>query len=79
MQIYKMTVSELIRQLQKMPQHALVVTEGYETGMEPVKKVELVNAKENQSQEWWDGKFSKTDKLDDMQVVFLNAETKAGW
>ena len=71
-----MTVTELIHQLQKMPQDALVVTEGYETGFEPIKKVELLKVEDNISRQWWDGKYEKSDKPDALQVVFLNAGTK---
>jgi hypothetical protein len=71
-----MTVSELIKQLLSLPQDAIVVTEGYETGLEPVKKVELVNVEENYSKEWWDGKYEKTEKIDALKVVFINSETR---
>lgn len=71
-----MTVAELINILQNLPPNALVVTEGYETGYEPVKKVEIIKVTENHSTEWWDGKYEKSDNLDAQQVVFLNAETK---
>jgi len=42
-----MTVSELIQQLQTLPPNALVVTEGYETGYEPIKKVQVLPVEEN--------------------------------
>ena len=71
-----MTVSELIKALQKVHSDAIVVTEGYETGYEPIKKVEIINVAENHSTEWWDGKYEKSDKLNALKVVFLNAETK---
>ena len=71
-----MTVSELIKALQKVPSDAIVVTEDYETGYEPIKKVEVINVADNQSTEWWDGKFEKSDNINAIKVVFLNAETK---
>lgn len=70
-----MTVSELIQQLQTLPPNALVVTEGYETGYEPVKKVQVLPVDENSSQNWWDGKYEKSENPDALQVVFLNANT----
>jgi len=72
-----MTVAELIEKLKLMPQNALVVSEGYETGYEPVKKVEILNVVKNCSQEWWDGEYEKSeDSHKGLNVVFLNAETK---
>jgi len=72
-----MTVAELIEKLKQMPPNALVVTEGYETGYESIKKVEIIKVAENLSNEWWDGKLEKSDNPNALQVVFLNAETKA--
>ena len=71
-----MNVAELIEKLKLMPQDALAVAQGYETGYEPVKKVELINVIKNHSHEWWDGEYEKSDSLDTLKVVFLNAETK---
>ncbi len=42
-----MTVQELIELLQTYPTNALVVTEGYENGYEPIKKIELIKVEEN--------------------------------
>lgn len=71
-----MTVNELINILQTLPPNALVVTEGYEMGYEPIKKVEIIKVTESQGAEWWDGKYEKSDNPDTQQVVFINAETK---
>jgi hypothetical protein len=71
-----MTVSELIQQLQTLPPDALVVTEGYETGYEPIKKVQMLPVEENNSHNWWDGKYEKSEIPGALQVVFLNAKTK---
>ncbi|MGB3949255.1 MAG: hypothetical protein WBM13_14805 [Bacteroidia bacterium] len=69
-----MTVQELIELLKRFPQDALVVTEGYETGCEPIKKVELITVEENKNREWWDGKYDKSEN--GLDVVFLDAESK---
>jgi len=72
-----MTVTELIQILQTMSPDAVVVTEGYETGFESIKKVELLKVELNDAQNWWDGKFEKSNNPDAIEVVFINAETKA--
>ena len=72
-----MNVSELINILRKFPPDALIVTEGYETGYEPVKRIQLIKVETNTRKEWWDGKYEISDKTDAIEVVFLNAETKA--
>lgn len=72
-----MTVAELIHKLQEFPSDGLVVSEGYETGYEPIKKVELIQVKDQLNPEWWDGQFEKSDADDARFVVFLNAENKA--
>jgi len=71
-----MRVADLIEKLKLLPQDALVVTEGYETGYEPVKKVELINVVENPSHKWWDGEYEKSEDPDTLEVVFLDSETK---
>lgn len=76
MKFEKMTVAELIQLLQSLPSDALVVSEGYETGYEPIKNVELLRVTEQLDPEWWDGQFEKSDAPDAMKVVFLDAESK---
>ena len=71
-----MRVAELIEKLKLLPQDALVVTEGYETGYEAVKKVELINVIGNHSHEWWDGEYEKSEGPDTLEVVFLDSGTK---
>jgi hypothetical protein len=71
-----MTVNELIKILQTLPSDLTVVSEGYETGFEPIKKVTIIKVDENRSQEWWDGKFEKSHKTGIMNVVFLDAESR---
>lgn len=73
-----MTVIEMIQQLQILPPDALVVTEGYEDGYDAIKKVSLIKVEENPTQEWYVGKYIGSNKPLAMEVVFLNAETKAG-
>ncbi len=69
-----MTVQQLIETLKGYPADALVVTEGYEDGYEPIKKAELIKVEENKNKEWWDGRYNKVEK--GLAVVFLDAETK---
>jgi hypothetical protein len=71
-----MRVAELIEKLKLLPQDALVVAEGYETGYEPVKKVELISVIENPSRDWWDGEYEKSEGPDTLEVVFLNSGAK---
>jgi len=52
-----------------------LVSEGYEKGFEPIKKLTIIKVDENRSQEWWDGKFEKSNKTGKMKVVFLDAES----
>jgi hypothetical protein len=73
-----MNVKELIEALKSFPQDALVVTEGYEDGYEPIKKVQLMKVEEKPNKAWWDGKYLESEDPDAMEVVFLNAETKKG-
>jgi|WetSurMetagenome_2_1015567.scaffolds.fasta_scaffold192517_3 hypothetical protein len=68
-----MRVEELIEKLKLLPQDALVVAEGYETGYEPVKNVELISVIENPSRDWWDGEYEKSEGSDTLEVVFLNS------
>jgi len=72
-----MTVAELIEKLHTFPLNLLVVSEGYETGYEPIKKIELLHVLEQQERQWWDGQFEKSDASSAIEVVFLNAESKA--
>ena len=72
-----MTVSELIQHLQTMPQDAMVVAEGYEDGFDSIKKVSVIKVKENPEQNWYVGKYIKSDKADATEVVFLDAESKS--
>jgi len=69
-----MTVQQLIETLKGYPADALVVTEGYEDGYEPIKKAELIKVEENKNKEWWDCRYNKVEK--GLAVVFLDAETK---
>jgi hypothetical protein len=46
-----MTVNDLIKILQTLPSDLTVVSEGYETGFEPIKKVSIIKVDENRSQE----------------------------
>lgn len=71
-----MTVAELIKKLQAFPADAIVVTDGYETGLEPVKKVEVIRISENHLREWWDGTYEKSENPDDMVAIYLNAEIR---
>jgi hypothetical protein len=71
-----MTVKELIEKLKSFPDDALVLTEGYEDGYEPIKKIQLIKVEENLNKNWWDGKYLESKKQNAMEVVFLNAETK---
>jgi len=71
-----MTVSQLIEILKSLPQDLQVVSEGYETGLELIKKIELVNVVKKTDKNWWDGTFEKSNNENDVKVVFLNAETK---
>jgi len=71
-----MTVVQLIQILQTMPQDAMVVTEGYETGYDSIKKVEFINVEEKPDYKWYEGRYDDSDKPDAMQVVFLNALNK---
>ena len=71
-----MTVNDLIKILQTLPSDLTVVSEGYETGFEPIRKVTIIKVDENRSQEWWDGKFEKSNNTGKMKVVFLDAESR---
>lgn len=72
-----MIVSQLIQQLQTLPQDALVVTESYEDGYDTIKKVSVKTVVENPQQEWYLGKYVDGEGTDMTTCVFLNAETKA--
>ena len=72
-----MTVQELIERLKPFPSDALVVTEGYEGGFDTIKKTSLIMVDENPDKNWWVGKYIDSDVSGTLQVVFLNAETKA--
>lgn len=62
-----MTVAELIAELQRLPQDAMVVVDGYEGGLRDVKDASVVNIKLNVNDEWYygpheiDGSYDKTD------------------
>ncbi len=71
-----MNVAELIKILESMPPDAEVVTEGYETGYEPIKKVTTLYVEPNEGKNWWDGKYDKATNTQNHLVVFLDAETK---
>jgi len=71
-----MTVKELIEILKKFPSDTLIVTEGYETGYEPIKIVRIIKVEEVQDRHWWDGKFEISENSEAIEVVFLNAEIK---
>ncbi|MEO6281902.1 MAG: hypothetical protein ABIN80_19935 [Dyadobacter sp.] len=60
-----------------MPQDAIVVTEGYEDGFDIIRKVSLMKVEENPEKRWWVGKYIDSEKAEAVEVVFLNAETKA--
>lgn len=69
-----MTVQQLIETLRAFPANALVVSEGYEGGYEPIKKVDLIKVRENEGKKWWDGKYDRAEA--GLEVVFLDAESK---
>lgn len=73
-----MTVSELLAQLQILPQDALVVTEGYEEGYDSIKSVSEITLVEAEKKEWYLGKYEKpypqTGK--GFKAVLLYAGTK---
>jgi hypothetical protein len=71
-----MTNQELKNILETLPDNALVVTDGYETGFEPIKEVQLIKVEENKSREWWDGKYKLSDLPASVEVIFLDAKTK---
>jgi hypothetical protein len=71
-----MRVKDLIKALQQFPPEALVVTEGYETGYEPIKKVLTIRVTETPNKEWWDGYFTDSKVASAIEVVFLDAETR---
>jgi len=73
-----MTVKELIETLKSYPAEALVLTEEYEDGYEPIKKIQEIEVEENPNKNWWDGKYIESKNANAMKVVFLNAETKKG-
>ena len=72
-----MTVKELIQKLEAFPQDALVVAEGYEDGYDSIKKVSIIRVVENQTKEWYVGKFVDSKSSSAKEVVLLFADTKA--
>ena len=65
-----MTVSQLIQQLQTLPQDALVIIEGYEDGYDTIKNVSLIPVAENPKQEWYLGKYINGEEANAMRAVF---------
>ncbi len=72
-----MTVAELVEELKRMPQDALVVAEGYEDGYDTVKRVSLIAVEENPQPKWYLGKYVDSEKADSKHVVFINADNKS--
>lgn len=71
-----MTVRALIELLKTYPANTEVVTDGYENGYNPIKKVEQIKIKENENKDWWDGKYDDDKSGKGIEVVFLNAESR---
>jgi len=73
-----MTVKELIKILETMPQDALVITEGYEDGYDAVKDVSVICVTENPQKDWWNGKYIELEKEKEefMRAVLLYSGTK---
>jgi hypothetical protein len=73
-----MIVSELIEQLTKLPQDALVLARGYESGYNSIKSVGNLIVLKRTNNDWYDGEYSHEDndfcktEPTKIQAVFLS-------
>jgi hypothetical protein len=62
-----MKVKELVEQLQKFDPEQMVVVDGYETGYDEVKKIQIVTGLSfypKQDKHWYDGEYQEVRSLD---------------
>ncbi len=69
-----MTVKQLIETLQEYPSDLLVVTEGYENGYNPIKRISKISVTETKNKKWWDGKYDQIEN--GIEVIFLDPESR---
>jgi hypothetical protein len=71
-----MIVSELISKLQTLPQDALVLTRGYESGMNAATDVNYTMVKDLSPQPWYEGRYESfyTDMSDERYTDAVRAE-----
>jgi len=60
-EVYAMTVTELMERLQKYPQEARVIVQGYEDGFDDISMIEEVTIRPFPDLRWYYGKYEKTD------------------
>ena len=66
-----MTVQELIEALSTLPQDAMLVSPGYEGGVEPISVVSKVKLKLNVHDEWYYGSHEIDEEDGDTTAVFI--------
>jgi len=71
-----MKVSDLIEILKTFPEDTIVVTDGYEDGYEPLKKVKLIKVTEMEEKQWYYGKYDWSNSSNAIEVVFLDADIR---
>ena len=69
-----MTVKQLIETLQEYPSDLLAVTEGYENGYNPIKRISKISVTETKNKKWWDGKYDQIEN--GIEVIFLDPESR---
>jgi len=73
--ILKMKVSELIKNLQKLPQELEVIVNGYENGFDDVIEIELKHIDKNINTNWWDGRHEQNNESK-IKAVYLKSNRR---
>lgn len=64
-----MTVAELVAMLQSLPQGALALVEGYETGFDAVHAVGRRQVEPYRHAQEWDGQFKENGRIDAVVIL----------
>ena len=65
-----MKVSELIKNLQELPQNDHVVVQGYEDGFDDVSMIMPVSIKLGAEKKWYNGRYDGVDEGEKAVLIF---------
>jgi len=72
----ELTVQELIKKLEKLPQDVKVLIDGYESGLDSIIDASTIKAKFLEKSNWWDGIYEESN--DNIDVIYLKSTRRIG-